>query len=219
MTLRSVMVLISLAMLAGCSSEPGDAMMMMHGPLVPSADNPPAMCAVPTGPWGISVGREQQPWTVSGCGGESYSLYNADFCRAAFTVVVHSEPWCGACLVDAPSMRANLIDPYAAMDVRILEVLQQDASYGAVDAATCSAWAEMYDSAGYVFMDPMMNLSTYTYRVGIDEMPPSGPRTESLPTVNIYDATGVLVFHHEGSTNNWLDITTALDDLLAGRSI
>ena len=223
MTSRAATILVALSVLAGgwglagCSGAEPPHQMMMAGPLVPNADNPPATCAVPTGPWGFSVGREQQPWTVSGCGGESYALYNDDFCRATFTVVVHSEPWCGACLVDAPSMRANLIDPYAAMDVRVLEVLQQTLSYDTVTPATCDAWAAEYDSAGYVFMDPMRNLSTYTYRMGVDETPP-GSHTEALPTVNIYDAAGTLVFHHEGATNHWRDITVALDGLLAGHT-
>ena len=73
--------------------------------------------------------------------------------------------------------------------------------------------ARAYDSSGYVFMDPESEINTYTYRPGTDETP-SGSRSEGLPVVNIYDASGTLVFHHEGSTNDWYDITTALDELL-----
>lgn len=215
MTLRSVTVVVSLLALAGCGgSDTGAA---AGGPLVPSTDNPRATCDTPEGPWGFSVGHQQQDWTVSNCTDQDYDLYNNDFCRATFTVVIHSEPWCAACIADAPSMRENLIDPYAAQNVRILEVLQQTASSGTVDAETCEAWAQEYDNAGYVFMDPTRNLSTYNYRPGVDETPP-GSRTEALPVVNVYDNTGTLVFHHEGSTNNWHDIANALDDLLAGNS-
>lgn len=185
----------------------------LGGPFVPASGDPTATCTTPRGPYGFSEGYMQQDWTVSSCSGGAYSLYNNDYCIATLTVVIHSEPWCGECLADAPSMRANLIDPYAARNVRILEVLQDDESGGSVDAATCNAWASAYDNAGYVFMDPEQNLSTYSYRPGIDETPP-GSRTEGLPVVNIYDETGTLVFHHEGSTNEWRDITTALDGLL-----
>jgi len=215
MTLRSVKMVMVLGVLAGCSGAEPPPMMTMPEPLVPSADNPPATCMVPRGPWGFSVGRTQQPWTVMSCSGEPYSLYNDDFCSAAFTVVIHSEPWCAACLVEGPTVRANLIDPYALMGVRFLEVLQQTESYDTVDAATCEAWAAEYNTGEYTFMDPMQALSTYSYTPGVDETPPSS-RSESLPIVNIYDSTGTLVFHHEGATNNWRDITTALDGLLAG---
>lgn len=211
MTIRFLAVVSVVAAMVGCGSNGPTS--MTGGPLVPSTDNPRATCDVPSGPWGFSVDHLQQPWTVSNCADADYSLYNNDFCTAAYTVVIHSEPWCGECLADAPSMRDNLIDPYASRNVRILEVLQQTASGSPVDAETCNSWAETYDNAGYVFMDPTNSLSTYNYRPGVDETPP-GSRTEGLPVVNIYDETGTLVFHHEGSTNNWRDITAELDVLL-----
>lgn len=212
-----ITALLGLGALAACDGGTPPMMMMMPEPLIPSADNPAPTCMVPTGPWGFTVDHVQQPWTVTSCAGQEYALYNDDFCEAAFTVVIHSEPWCAACLEEGPSVRANLIDPYSLMGVRVLEVLQQTESYGTVDAATCDAWAAAYDSEGFTFMDPLQRMSTYTYRPGIDETPPA-TRSESLPTVNVYDATGTLVYHHEGATNHWRDITTALDELLAGRA-
>lgn len=184
-----------------------------RGPIVPSTDNPSASCSVPTGPWGFSEGTMQQPWRVTDCALRPYDLYNNDYCEAAFTVVVHSEPWCGECIADAPTMRSNLIDRYASRGVRVLEVLQEDERGLPIDASTCNAWASAYESEGFVFMDPESEISTYSYRPGIDEEP-SGSRSEGLPVVNIYDETGTLVYHHEGSTNDWYDITGALDELL-----
>ncbi|MBK8172557.1 MAG: hypothetical protein IPK60_19765 [Sandaracinaceae bacterium] len=213
--MRILLAVSMLAAVAGCS---GGATRGNNsgGPLVPSTDNPRATCDTPRGPWGFSIGRLQQPWTVANCEGAEYDLYNNDFCGPDFTVVVHSEPWCGECIADAPSMKANLIDPYASMNVRILEVLQQDINGGPVDADTCTSWGNTYETPGYVFMDPTNDLSTYNYRPGTDEEP-AGSRTEGLPVVNIYDATGTLVFHHEGATNRWRDITDALDDLIAAQ--
>jgi len=215
MTLRSMKMVIALGVLAGCSGAEPPPRLRVREARVPPSENPARAAAVPRGPWGCGVARPQQPWSGTNCAGQPYGLYNDDFCSAAFTVVIRSEPWCAACLVEGPSVRANLIDPYALMGVRFLEILTQTASYDTVDAATCEAWASEYNTGEYTFMDPTRAVSTYNYTPGIDETPPA-TRTESLPVVNIYDSTGTLVFHHEGETSNWRDITTALDGLLAG---
>lgn len=179
-----------------------------------SSGDPVATCEVPNGPWGVSPGRLQQAWTVTDCDGNAYSLYNDDFCRARATVVVLSAGWCGVCRGEAPSMFDELVEPYRTRGVRIMQVLQQDDRYRPAGEDFCRKWASDYGVEGMTFVDPERAISTYSYRPGVDEDPPSST-TNSLPVVHVYDAAGTIREVIEGDTDNWSRVTDALDAILA----
>lgn len=209
------------ALLAGCKDDRngggdggnGDGR-IENGRFVPTTSNTDATCQIPTGPWGQSPGHLQQPWTIKDCDGNPYALYNDDFCEAKATVVILSAGWCGVCRAEAPSMRADFLEPYADRGVRILQVLQEDNGYDPASGDFCHAWAEQYGLQGYTFMDPQRKISMYSYRQGIDEEP-SGSSTLALPVVQIYDATGTLVAMHQGADpGSWTRARATLDELL-----
>jgi hypothetical protein len=201
-------VVVGFALIGGGSCAPE-----RDGAFSFSSGDPVATCEVPDGPWGVSPGRLQQPWTVSDCDGNAYSLYNEDFCRARATVVVLSAGWCGVCRDEAPSMFEELVAPYKARGVRVMQVLQQDERYRPAGADFCRTWASEYGTEGMTFVDPERTTSTYTYRPGLDEDPPSS-NSNSLPVVHVYDATGTIRNVLEGGTDNWSAVTEALDVIL-----
>lgn len=186
------------------------------GLFIPDTTNPTASCAVPSGPWGQSAGHLLQGWTINDCDGRPYTLHNDDFCTASATVLIQSEGWCGVCMEDAEDVYETLIEPYGNLGVRFMEVLSVDDQYEEIQGEFCHEWASRYGIEGFTFMDPESKLSSYSYRVGIDETP-TGSTTLSLPVVRILDNTGNIVAMIQGGDTAWSRVRAQLDTLLAAQ--
>jgi thiol-disulfide isomerase/thioredoxin len=205
MMMRAISVLASVAFLFGAlgcddnrdpvGEDAGDVML-------PDSGEPQDTCGDPGEGYGTSEGSNFSPFTLQLCDGSDFEFYGEDegFCDASYTVVSIAAGWCGPCRAEAMLM-PQLIEDYAADNVRVVVAIIQDNDYAAPDLAFCQGWVDQYGLTNPVMIDPTQE--TQIYFPG-----------NSLPATLIVDSEGVIVHREYGVSDNLETVRATLDELL-----
>ena len=212
--MRSVVVAFTLAALAlsGCGSNEGtstpapvDAATTPDVTATPDAAAPvdaaPPAPTYPPGPYGSSVCRRFQPFTLNQCDGTPWSFASDEFFTATATVVIIGAVWCVPCQMEARQIEAEL-SSYRERGVRVVAVLVQNADRTAITANSCTAWVNRYGLTSPMLMDPQQRLQPYYPGL-------------AFPGNLIVDGRGVIRYRGYGTETGLTAIKAALDDVLA----
>lgn len=169
-----------------------------------------AACEVPTSGFGSRVGTHAPPLTLTDCAGQPYDLYGPDFCTAALTVVDFEAGWCTASGLVTDRLTSQVIEPYAARGVRVIQVLQQNEAFAAPDTTFCHQWITRHALFGSVeLIDPTGFSQILT-------------PASSFPTYVVLDRTGTIRARGTGieaytaaGASDLGELTRTLDALLA----
>lgn len=167
-----------------------------------NADAEVAACAVPTGGYGATVGRNLRPFTLKTCGEDEYSFYNDAFCDSTLTVVSIAAGWCGPCMQESAIMDDLITQAYADRGVRVIQILIQDEVYAEPSQSFCEGWVDRYGLTNIELRDPTQVTNVFF---------PDG----SLPSTIIVDNQGVIRFRENGVSNELINLRNKLDELLA----
>lgn len=173
-----------------------------------------ALCdRVPTSGFGTRVGAYQSPFALPGgwttdsltCPVNDYSFYNEDFCADDHRVTVLSiaAEWCSPCQMETAEMTEQLVEAYAGRGVRVIQVMYQNADYGAPDLDLCDRWVDRFDLSGQVEVIDPEGLVGASFPTG------------SLPSTLIIDRNGRIVERHDGYETGLGTIRAAIDAELA----
>lgn len=166
----------------------------------PAADVPAAR-TYPAGPYGSSVCRRLEPFSLNKCDGSQWQFQNDGWSDAAATVVIISAGWCVPCQMEAGQIEREL-GPYVARGVRVVTVLVQDPNHTAITPTFCGTWTSRYHLTIPVLMDPAQILQPYYPGL-------------AFPGNLIVDARGVIRYRAYGTMTGLSSIKTALDDVLS----
>lgn len=214
-------VLVSLAV-AGCgssSSAPAGAAdsgtqvtadtgaVAQDVPATPPADTGAAMTETyPAGPYGARIGALFEPFTLTACNRQGddarWRFDQPDFFTANVTVVTVSAGWCVPCQVETRQMEAEIVQRYAGMGVRLVQVLVQDANYRAITPEFCNTWVNRYNLTFPVLMDPTNVMGIYY------------PRS-AFPANIIVDRRGRIRAQEYGTETGLARIRMHIEDVLA----
>jgi len=163
--------------------------------------------------WGVMIGRNMRPLTLSRCDGTEFSLPHAGMCNPTdvvdtenvrFSVLIMSAGWCAPCRRESEMLSEFLTDVYKAHGVEVIQVLT--ATEGPdLDQAYCDAWVSTYDLDRPNFAMLMDPGNTQTGRYF-----PAG----SLPANLIVDNSGIIQFREYGAETRLTSVTNRLDELL-----
>jgi hypothetical protein len=169
----------------------------------PGVDGAVAMCSAATGPYGTSVGRKLEPFTLQNCAdGSDYAFYNEEWCEHSFTVISIGAGWCPPCIVESRELTARVTEAYRDQGVRVIQILIQDADYRQPTLEYCAGWVDRFGLTNVELIDPEQ--ITQIYFPG-----------NSLPSTIIVDSEGVIRFRENGATEGLVSLTNKLDELLA----
>ena len=212
--MRSVVVAFTLAALAlsGCGSNEGtstpapvDAATTPDVTVTPDAAAPvdaaPPAPTYPAGPYGSSLCRRFEPFTLNTCDGEPWNFAGADFFTSPATVVIIGAGWCVPCQMEARQIESELA-MYREQGVRVVQVLVQNPDRSAITPAFCNTWRTRYGLTIPELMDPQQTLQPYYPGL-------------AFPGNLIVDARGVIRYRGYGTETGLTAIKAALDDVLA----
>lgn len=171
----------------------------------PEVDSGPAsMCSdPPSEPYGVSVGRKLEPFTLQNCAdGSEYSFYNDQYCESSFTVISIAAGWCPPCIMESTQLTERVTEAYRDQGVRVIQILTQTDTYDAPSLAYCEGWVSRFGLTNIELIDPSQ--ITQIYFPG-----------NSLPSTIIVDSEGVIRFRENGATEGLVSLTSKLDELLA----
>lgn len=160
----------------------------------------------PAGPYGARIGALFEPFSLTACnrqGAEaSWRFDQPDFFSNNVTVVTVSAGWCVPCQMEARQMEAEIVQRYAGMGVRLVQVLVQDAQYRAITPSFCNTWVTRYNLTFPVLMDPTNVMGIYY---------PRG----AFPANIVIDRRGRIRAQEYGSETGLARIRTHIEDVLA----
>lgn len=160
----------------------------------------------PAGPYGARIGALFEPFGLTACnrqGAEaSWRFDQPDFFSSNVTVVTVSAGWCVPCQMEARQMEAEIVQRYAGMGVRLVQVLVQDANYRAITPSFCNTWVNRYSLTFPVLMDPTNVMGIYY---------PRG----AFPANIVVDRRGRIRAQEYGSETGLSRIRSHIDDVLA----
>jgi hypothetical protein len=154
--------------------------------------------------YGTSEGRQFRPFTLPTCDNTPYDFYGEDYCQATtrLTVLSIAAEWCAPCQAESSMLMDRIVVPYGDQ-VRVIQVVVQNASHGPADAALCQRWTDTYGLENVELYDAEQITNSYF---------PAG----SLPSTVIIDNTGTIVYYENGAVDGLTTLTDQLD-LLLGR--
>lgn len=160
----------------------------------------------PAGPYGARIGALFEPFSLTACnrtGDEAtWRFDQPDFFTSNVTVVTVSAGWCVPCQMEARQMEAEIVQRYAGMGVRLVQVLVQDAQYRAIDRPFCNTWVARYGLTFPVLMDPTNVMGIYY---------PRG----AFPANIVIDRRGRIRAQEYGSETGLSRIRMHIEDVLA----
>lgn len=162
--------------------------------------------AYPAGPYGARIGALFEPFSLTACnrtGDEAtWRFDQPDFFSNNVTVVTVSAGWCVPCQMEARQMEAEIVQRYAGMGVRLVQVLVQDANYNAITPSFCRTWVNRYSLTFPVLMDPTNVMGIYY------------PRS-AFPANIVVDRRGRIRAQEYGSETGLSRIRMHIEDVLA----
>lgn len=160
----------------------------------------------PAGPYGSSVGRLFRPFTLTACNREGdeaqWRFDGPEFFTSQLTVISIAAAWCVPCQRESSQIQAQIIDRYAGMGVRFVQLLVQNTDGSAISPATCRGWATRYGITFPELMDPMFITQPFV------------PMT-AFPGNIIVDRCGRIRWRQYGAETGLTSIRTAIDEVLA----
>ena len=163
----------------------------------------------PAGPYGSRVGALFRPFTLTACnrtGDEATWRFDGpDFYESDLTIISIAAVWCVPCQRESGQIQEQIIERYAGMRVRFIQILVQNADYSAITAGSCRSWATRYNISTPQLMDPMFITQPFV------------PMT-AFPGNIIVDRCGRIRWREYGSDTGLTSIRTAIDDVLANPS-
>ncbi len=163
----------------------------------------------PAGPYGSRVGALFRPFTLTACNrtGEeaTWDFAGPDFYENDLTIISIAAVWCVPCQRESGQIQEQIIERYAGMRVRFVQILVQNADYSAITPASCRSWATRYNIPTPQLMDPMFITQPFV------------PMT-AFPGNIIVDRCGRIRWREYGSDTGLTSIRTAIDDVLANPS-
>src|SRR5690349_9913366 len=66
-------------------------------------------------PFGSSVTRPFEPFSLPTCDGTDYHFYNQEFCDSRLTVISIAAGWCNPCMYESMNMADRIVTPYGPM--------------------------------------------------------------------------------------------------------
>ena len=179
-----------------------DAQVTADAPPPPPADAPMAP-AYPPGPYGSSLCRRFEPFTLNRCNGEPWAFAENNWSESPLTVVILSAVWCVPCQREAAVIEAQLVQPYADRNVRVVTVLVQNSDRTAITANQCTNnWQLRYRLEHPVLMDPQQSLAPFYPGL-------------AFPGNIIIDRQGRIRFRQYGTEMSLASIRAAVDEVLA----
>ena len=166
---------------------------------------PATMCAdPPSEPYGTSVGRKLEPFTLENCAdGTEYSFYNQDYCESSFTVISIAAGWCPPCIRESSELTERVTEAYRDQGVRVIQILTQTEDYSAPSITYCQNWVTRFGLTNIELIDPAQITQIYF-------------PDNVLPSTIIVDSEGVIRFRENGASEGLVSLTAKLDELLAG---
>ena len=205
--------LLAALILAACGGSPAAMTADDVGVTLPDAGGPtpdtgtasacanhiPDPATNPMEQFGTSNGRQFRPFTLNECDGTPYSFYGPEYCDAAtrFTVVSIAAGWCGPCMMESAQLADRVVNVYG-QDVRVVQIMVQDAGHGRPDAADCNAWVDTFGIINVELLDPDQITNSYF---------PDG----SLPSTIIVNNQGTIVWHENGAVDGLRTLTDELN--------
>lgn len=160
----------------------------------------------PAGPYGARIGALFEPFSLTACNRQgdeaTWNFNQPDFFTSNVTVVTVSAMWCVPCQAETRQMQAEIVERYAGMGVRLVQVLVQDASYRAIAPSTCNTWVSRYNLTFPVLMDPTNVMGIYY---------PRG----AFPANIVIDRRGRIRAQEYGTETGLSRIRTHIEDVLA----
>jgi hypothetical protein len=160
----------------------------------------------PAGPYGSSVGRLFQPFSLTACNREgadaTWRFDGPDFFTNQLTVISIAAAWCVPCQREAAQIEAQIIQRYAGQNVRFVQLLVQNVDGSAITAPTCRGWATRYGISFPELMDPAFITQPFV------------PMT-AFPGNIIVDRCGTIRWRQYGAETGLTSIRTAIDEVLA----
>lgn len=168
----------------------------------PAADSTPVE-TYPAGPYGIGIGAVFEPFTLHACNtDQDWRFDSPDFYTTNLTVISIAAGWCVPCQRESSQIQAQIIDRYAGMGVRFVQILVQNADHTAITPSFCNTWVTRYGITFPELMDPRFVTQPYV------------PNT-AFPGNIIIDRRGRIRWREYGSDMSLTSIRNAIDDVLA----
>lgn len=172
-------------------------------PPPPPADSGPPAQTYPAGPYGIAIGRTFEPFTLHSCNtNQDWHFDGPDFFESNLTVISIAAAWCVPCQRESSQIQSQIIERYAGMGVRFVQILVQNVDRTAISAGTCNAWVSRYGISFPELMDPTFLTSPYV-------------PGNAFPGNVIVDRRGRIRWREYGSDTGLMSIRNAIDDVLA----
>lgn len=162
---------------------------------------PMGPCEYPMGPYGTSLLKPFEPFTLDRCDGTEYMFFNQEFCDNNLTVISIAAGWCMPCINESRQLTSLVTEAYRDRGVRVIQVLVQDEGYRAPTGAYCQGWVDRFGLTNIELVDP----------IGVTQIYFPG---NSLPSTIIVDRNGLIRFRENGSTEGLTSLTAELDRLL-----
>jgi thiol-disulfide isomerase/thioredoxin len=169
----------------------------------PTTDQPSSTSQYPPGPYGSRVCARFEPFTLNRCNGEPWSFAENGWSESPATVIILSAVWCVPCQREAQVLEAQLVQPYADRNVRVVTVLVQNSDRTAITPNQCmNNWQNRYRLTHPVLMDPQQTLAPFYPGL-------------AFPGNLIVDRQGRIRFRQFGSEMQLTSIRAVLDEVLA----
>ncbi|MBL8603736.1 MAG: TlpA family protein disulfide reductase [Myxococcales bacterium] len=160
----------------------------------------------PAGPYGSSVGRLFEPFSLTACnregGDASWRFDQSDFFNNRLTLIMISAMWCVPCQNEAMQIEREVVERYRDMGVRIVQVLVQDPQRRAITPSQCNTWVNRFGLTFPVLMDPQFITQPFVPMA-------------AFPGNVIVDRRGRIRWREYGSDRGLSSIRTAIDEVLA----
>lgn len=200
--MRAVSLVLLVLGLAGCGggdTPPADV--DAGGIMLTDSGSGPA-CEVPGEPYGTSVGRTIEPFTLNQCDGTPYSFYGDDFCDTRLTVISIAAGWCGPCMAESAELTERVTERYRADGVRVIQIIVQNPDRTAPTPEFCRQWVDNFGLTNIEVIDPSGVTSPFF-------------TTDALPETLMVDSRGVIVFREAGASAGLVSLTSKIEELLA----
>jgi hypothetical protein len=160
----------------------------------------------PAGPYGSSVGRLFQPFSLTACNREgadaTWRFDGPDFFTNQLTVISIAAAWCVPCQRETMQLQEQIITPYAGRGVRFVQLLVQNTDGSAISPATCRGWAARYGVTTPELMDPAFVTQRF--------VPMS-----AFPAAVLVDRCGTIRWRQYSADSGLFAMRAAIDDALA----
>jgi hypothetical protein len=168
------------------------------------AGGPDYLCDYPAAPYGTSVGRKFEPFTLQQCNGTPYDFVNEEFCAPdhQLTLISIAAGWCNPCIIESMQLEEEINERYAGMGVRVIQIITQDPEFRAPTLEFCQQWVDRFGLTNVEVIDPEQITNIYF-------------PDNALPSTIIVDEEGTIRYRENGASDGLISLRAKIDELLA----